>query len=237
MKNIYELAMAGKIVKVNFLHGEHKRLWGILGEWEGNKENLYEQEDYSAEMKEETVVGMGYEVGEIGQSCFACEAVSILGFVNPDVAVRLQLLESLNRIRNLLADGRIVVLDDCPVEIDGYVHDSEDLRLVLVFIAVAIAVAITVAVAIAVIVSIAGTDFRPVEDYAEIAELIVIVHFFDKRKQSPVDRTGPQDEQGRVCHPCNDRRIGHHIDRHVVDKHIIILILYCSIHRIICSFY
>lgn len=88
MKNIYELARAGEIVKVNFLHGEHKRLWGILGKWGGNEENLYEQEDCSAEMKEETVVGMGYEVEEIDNSCFACEAMNILGFANPDVDAR-----------------------------------------------------------------------------------------------------------------------------------------------------
>lgn len=84
MKNIIELAKAGKIVKVNFLHGEHKKLWGILGEWEGNKENLYEQEDCSAKKKEDTVVGMGYEVGEIDRSCFACEAMGILAFANPN---------------------------------------------------------------------------------------------------------------------------------------------------------
>lgn len=87
MKNIYELAKAGEIVKVTFLHGEHKKLWRILGEWEGNEENLYEQEEYSTEMKEETVVGMGYEVGEIDRSCFACEAVSILGFANPNMGI------------------------------------------------------------------------------------------------------------------------------------------------------
>lgn len=87
MKNIYELARAGKIVKVNFLHGEHKKLWGILGEWEGNEENLYEQEEYSTEMKEETVVGMGYEVGEIDRACFACEATSTLAFANPNMGI------------------------------------------------------------------------------------------------------------------------------------------------------
>ena len=87
MKNIIKLAKAGKIVKVNFLHGEHKKLWGILGEWEGNKENLYEQEDCSTEMKEETVVGMGYEVEEIDRSCFACEATSILAFANPNMGI------------------------------------------------------------------------------------------------------------------------------------------------------
>lgn len=88
MKNIYELARADKIVKVNFLHGEHKRLWGILGEWEGNTENLYEQIKCSVEKKEDTVIGMGYEVGEIDRSCFACEAMNILAFVNPDVNIR-----------------------------------------------------------------------------------------------------------------------------------------------------
>ena len=87
MKNIIKLAKAGKFVKVTFLHGEHKKLWGILGEWEGNKENLYEQEDCSAEMKEETVVGMGYEVGEIDRSCFACEAVSTLAFANLNMGI------------------------------------------------------------------------------------------------------------------------------------------------------
>ena len=82
MKNIIKLAKAGKIVKVNFLHGEHKKLWGILGKWEGNKENLYEQEEYSTEMKEETVVGMGYEVEEIDRSCFACWADHTFARIN-----------------------------------------------------------------------------------------------------------------------------------------------------------
>lgn len=88
MSKIYELAKAGKIVKVNFLHGEHNRLWGILSEWEGNGENLYEQEERSAEKKEDTVVSMGYELGEIDQSCFACEAMDILAFANLDVDIR-----------------------------------------------------------------------------------------------------------------------------------------------------
>lgn len=87
MKNIYELAKAGKIVKVNFLHGEHKKMWGILGEWEGNRENLYEQVKCSVKKKEDIVVGMGYEAGEIKHSCFACEAEDLLEFANSNANI------------------------------------------------------------------------------------------------------------------------------------------------------
>lgn len=37
MENIVELAKAGKVIRVCFPHKEHKRMWGILSEWEGTK--------------------------------------------------------------------------------------------------------------------------------------------------------------------------------------------------------
>lgn len=74
MEYIVILAKEGKIEKVDFLHGGHKKMWGILGEWEGDTKNLCKQEYYSIKKKHDIIMDMGYDAGDIVCSCFACKA-------------------------------------------------------------------------------------------------------------------------------------------------------------------
>lgn len=69
MEYIVMLAKEGKIEKVDFLHRDHKKMWGILGEWEGDT-----KEYYSIKKKRDIIADMGYDIGDIACSCFACEA-------------------------------------------------------------------------------------------------------------------------------------------------------------------
>lgn len=87
MEDIIRLAKEGKVEKVNFLYGNHKKMWGILGEWEGNTKNLYQQKLCSDMKKDSIVKNMGYEVEEIDSSCFACAAQVALEVANDNIPI------------------------------------------------------------------------------------------------------------------------------------------------------
>lgn len=73
MENVIELAKAGKVIRVCFPHKEHKRMWGILSEWEGGEDN--ENQEYaSVQKKEEVLESMGFNSEIVDAACFACWA-------------------------------------------------------------------------------------------------------------------------------------------------------------------
>ena len=81
MKNIYELAKAGKFVKVDFPHIRHVLMWETLSEWEGAKNYKY-QVNASVRKKIAVLEDMGFIPEIIDGGCFACWADHAFARIN-----------------------------------------------------------------------------------------------------------------------------------------------------------
>lgn len=81
MNKIYELAKAGKIVKVDFTYIRHMGMWEILGKWEGTKDD---ENQVCASVKKKIAVleDMGFIPEIIDGGCFACWASHAFGRIN-----------------------------------------------------------------------------------------------------------------------------------------------------------